>query len=94
MIEDSGNNGESHPAHPKNILSIHLFSYVLNYKIFNLRELAKVCWNFSMANQPRWEQKGPSLEVILVSVLQGDIVRYVSDQAAVAFKVRMMIDSC
>lgn len=47
-----------------------------------------------MANQPRWEQKGPSLEVILVSVLQGDIVRYVSDQAAVAFKVRMMIDSC
>lgn len=59
MTEDIGNSeGESLPAYPKNILTIHLFSYVLNYKIFTLRELAMVCWNFNIANQPEMGTEG------------------------------------
>lgn len=58
MIEDAGDDGESLCLYPNNILSIQLFSGVLNYKISNLRELAKVYWNFNMANQPKMKLVG------------------------------------
>lgn len=95
MIEDTGNSeGESLPAYPKisSVSTYFLMSSVIKYLTWGSwpRFAGISIWQ---TNQ-RWEQKGPSLEVILVSVLQGGIVRYVSDQAAVASKVRMMVDSC